>query len=50
MLHTKFQTSGLRGSEEEGFEYISMHFFGSNLGPSGTGPSWILGPSFELTW
>ena len=33
MLHTKFQTSGPSGFVEEDFEYISMHFFGSNLGP-----------------
>ena len=32
MLHTKFQTSGPSGSEEEDFEYISMHFYGSKLG------------------
>ena len=24
-----------------------MHFYGLNLGPSGAGPSWILGPLFE---
>ena len=33
MLHAKFQTSGPSGSEKEYFEYISMHFYGSNLGP-----------------
>ena len=50
MLHTKFKTSGLSGFEEEIFEYIAMHFFGSNLGPPGPGPSWTLGPWFEQTW
>ena len=32
------------------FEYISMHFYGLNLGPPGAGPSWTLGPWFEQTW
>ena len=32
------------------FEYISMHFYGLNLGPPGAGLSWTLGPSFEQTW
>ena len=51
MLHTKFQTSGPSGSEEEDFEYISIHFYGSvNLGPPDAGPFWTLGPSFEQTW
>ena len=49
MLHTKFQTSGPSGCEED-FEYISMHFYGLNLGPPGAGPSWTLGPWFEQTW
>ena len=31
------------------FEYISMHFYGLNVGPSGAGPSWTLGPWFEQT-
>ena len=34
MLYTKFQASEPSGSEEEDFLiYISMHFYGSNLGP-----------------
>ena len=37
MLHTTFQTSGLSGSEEEDFLYISMRFYGSNLGPLARG-------------
>ena len=38
MLHTTFQTSDPSGSEEEKvFEYISMHFYGSNLGPLARG-------------
>ena len=36
MLNTKFQASEPSGSEE-GFEYISMHFFGSNLRPPARG-------------
>ena len=32
------------------FEYISMHFYGLNLGPPGAGLSWTLGPSFEQNW
>ena len=45
MLHTKFQTSGLSGSEEEDFKYISMHLYGSNLGPLARGHlgPWDLG-------
>ena len=31
------------------FEYFTMHFYGSNLGHPGPGPSWTLGPSFEQT-
>ena len=27
-----------------------MHFYGLNLGPHGTGPSWTLGPSLEQNW
>ena len=42
MLHTNFQTFGPSGSEEEDFEYISMHLYGSHLGPPGTGASWDL--------
>ena len=29
------------------FEYFSMYFYGLNLGPLVSGPSWNLGPSFE---
>ena len=29
------------------FVYFSMYFYGLNLEPSGAGPSWTLGPSFE---
>ena len=49
MLHMKFQTSGTSCSEEY-FDYISMHFYGSNLGPPCARPSWILEPSFAQTW
>ena len=38
MLHTKFQATEPSGSEEEIFLYISMHFYGSNLGPLAGGP------------
>ena len=51
MVHTNFQASEPSGSEEEKiFEYTSMHFYDSNLGPPGPGPSWTLGPLFEQTW
>ena len=51
MLYTLFQASKPCGSEEEAFLYIfSMYFNGSHLRPSGKGPSWTLGPSFEQTW
>ena len=46
MLHTKFQTSGPSGSKED----FLMYFYGSNLGPTGVGPSWTLGPSFVQNW
>ena len=49
MLHTKFQASEQSGSEEEDF-FFSIYFYGLNLGPSGVGPSWTLGPSFEHPW
>ena len=47
MLHTKFQTTGPSGSEGEDF---LIYFYGSNLGPPGTEPSWTLGSSFEQNW
>ena len=50
MLYTKFQASEPSGSEEEDFLYFSMYFNGSHLRPSGKGPSWTPGPSFEQTW
>ena len=36
--------------KEKIFEYISMHFYGLNLGAPGVGLSWTLGPSFEQIW
>ena len=50
MLYTQFQASKPSGSEEEDFLYFSMYFNGSHLRPSGKGPSWSPGPSFEQTW
>ena len=51
MLHTQFQASKPSGSEEEDFLYFFfMYFNGSYLRPSGQGPSWTPGPSFEQTW
>ena len=50
MLHTEFQASEPIGSEEENFLIFYMYFYGLNLGPSGAGPSWVLGSSFEQTW
>ena len=43
----QISTSGPSASEEDFLKYISMPFYGSNLGPPGEGPSWSLGPSFE---
>ena len=46
MLYTKFKKCGLSGSEEEDFFlYISMHFYGLNLGPLARGHlgPWDLG-------
>ena len=51
MLYTQFQASKPSGSEEDDFFlYFSMYFNGSHLRPSGKGPSWTPGPSFEQTW
>ena len=50
MQHNKFPASNSSNYEEEDFEYISMYFYGLNLGPPGAGLSWTLGPSFEQTW
>ena len=50
MLHTQFQTSGLSGSEEDFFYIFLCISNGSNLRPSGQGPSWTPGRSFEQTW
>ena len=50
MLQSKFQASKPSNLKNKIFEYISMHFYGLNLGPPGAGLSWILGPSFEQTW
>ena len=38
MLHTKFQTSGLSGFEEEDFLIYFYAFPWFNLGPPGAGP------------
>ena len=50
MLHTKFSASRPSNTEEEDFLIFSMCFYGLNLGPPGTGPSWILGLLFEQNW
>ena len=44
MLHTKFQKLGPVVLKKKIFEYISMHFSGSNLGPPGTESFWIMEP------
>ena len=50
MLHNKFPASKPSNSEEEDFLIFFMYFYGLNLGPPGTGPSWVLGPLFEQNW
>ena len=51
MLYTQFHASKPSGSKvEDFFLYFSMYFNGSHLRPSGKGPSWTLGPSFEQFW
>ena len=50
MLHTKLPASKPSNSEEEYLLIFFMYFYGLNLGPSGTGPSWILGPLFVQNW
>ena len=35
MLHIKFQASEPSSSEEEDFEYLTMYYYGSNLGSPG---------------
>ena len=50
MLVIEFQASDPNSSEEEDFLIFFMHFYGLNLGPPATGPSWNLVPSFEQTW
>ena len=48
MLHTKFQASEPFASEENGFEYFSIYFYGSNPVPPSGGA--ILDPeTFILT-
>ena len=37
MLHAKFQASKPSSSEAEYFQYFSMYFYGSNLGPLAKG-------------
>ena len=49
MLHTKFKHQG-QVVLKKIFEYISMYFYGLNLGLPGPRTSWTLGPSFEQTW
>ena len=50
MLHTELKHLSQEVQKEKHFEYVSMYFYDSNLGPPGAGPSWTLGPSFEQTW
>ena len=47
MIDTKFQASKPSDSEEDDFRIC---FYDLNLGPDGTGPSCLLGPSFHYTW
>ena len=43
-----FKHPGLVVLEKKIFFFnFSMYFYNLNLGPPGSGPSWILGPSFE---
>ena len=50
MQHNKFQASQSQVVRKKIFEYVSMYFYGWNLGPPCFGPSWTLWPSFEETW
>ena len=50
MLHTKFQTSGLSGSEEEDFLIYFYAFLWFEPRTPGQRPPWTLGPWFEQTW
>ena len=50
MLHTKFQTSGPGGSEEEDFSIYFCAFPCFEPRTPGPGPPWILGPWIEQTW
>ena len=50
MLHTKFQTSGLSGSEEEDFLIYFYAFLWVEPRTPGQRPPWTLGPWFEQTW
>ena len=50
MLHTKFQTSGPGGSEEEDFSIYFCAFPWFEPWTPGPGPPWMLGPWFEQTW
>ena len=45
-----FKLLSQNSSEEECFLIFFMYFYGLNIGPPATGPSWTLGPSFEQTW
>ena len=47
MLHTKFQTSGPSGTEEEDFLIYIYAFLWFESRTPWPGPSWTLGPSFE---
>ena len=49
MLHTKFQTSGPSGSEEDFRIYFYAFLWFEPRAPW-HGPSWTLGPWFEQTW
>ena len=46
LSNATYQISNIRQEED----ILSMHIYGSNLGPFCAGPSWTLGPWFEQIW
>ena len=45
-----YNAVGIYASRHARYNEVDLYFYDANLGPSGQGPSWIQGPSFEQTW